>query len=591
MRAWLLPCVLLAVACRTVPPPREDVDAVIERYVVRTAVEAEPIDSEMLAVAERYAAESSLDGPHSVAIVNVGSDALAARIHAIRAARERIDFQVFAFDPDDSGNFVFVELVRAAERGVQVRLLLDQLGTPGGIPLHRIPFVHENLELRLFNPVAKKYKSDHREFANSILTDFGKTNHRMHNKVLVVDDLLGITGGRNVADRYFDMSPHFNYLDRDVVVLGPAAKKMRYSVDQYWNHGLTVPVQYLADVGWDVLGVAEAGGLQPYVWPSFERLAWVDEQADHSEAADVMPFSPLIEAERIDFRADPPTKMNADGEHVDLFEELDQVMEEYTLLQSNYLVFSDTTFDTLERTMAEDPDRRIHYSTNSLAATQNLMTYGLGRKQRMAMVMKGLRVHELRPVPTDIRHFCPRYDALVAESLGLEPELPDIYEPRMFFDETEGPQFAIHSKTAIIDGEIAIIGSHNFDPRSEFWNTEAAVVLWGAEIVSAAEAEVWRYMDNRNSWTVAPRKRIPVWREFTGIVGSISRTLPFFDLWPFHYSSAFELKEGMEPVPIEDPRFYDHYEDVGELPETTWGWKRIKTSLIQGFGGIATPLM
>ena len=594
MQRWILLAALAASACATPAPPRADVDAAVAALQDRSQDGAAPIASEILQIADGLVESSEPDGPHVVAILNVGADALLARVHAIRAARETVELQTFIWAPDDSGRFLFRELVRAAHRGVRVRLLIDQLGLPGSVRLARAATVHENLEIRLYNPIANKHASTAGELFYHALSDFGMVNHRMHNKVFVVDGRLGIVGGRNVADRYFDLDPEFDFLDRDALVLGPAAAEMVRSFDEYWEHELSVPAPYLADVGRELIRMAADGRQADLDLGEFPRLAWVDEGADQRAAADVLPRSPLLEATGVRFIADLPAKRDADGEVFDALraeKQLSETVDDYLLIQANYLIFSKDTFRGLARLRERRPGVEITYSTNSLASTGCFYCYAISRKQRMTMVhLYGLRVHELRPVPADVRHFCARYGELLAEDERLGEE-HDPYDDVLIEAPGYGPQFAIHSKSMVIDGRVALIGSHNFDPRSELHNTEAAVVLYGAEPAAALERELRRFLDDGNSWTVAPKKRISVWREFTAIVGSISRALPIFDIWPFRYTSAFELKEDAEPVPIDDPRFYENYRDVGEMPGTSFGWKRIQTRLFSAFGGATTSIM
>src|SRR5690606_34108982 len=157
-----------------------------------------------------------------------GLDALLARIALIRAARERIDVQSFIYAQDDSGFFVLQELLAAARRGVKVRVLLDQLYSVDDVELvSALARSHVNFELRLYNPTFGKARTGPLEFAAGVLCCFTRFNQRMHNKLLLADGIIGITGGRNYQDRYFDWAPAFDYRGRDLPVAGPAAAPMQ----------------------------------------------------------------------------------------------------------------------------------------------------------------------------------------------------------------------------------------------------------------------------------------------------------------------------------------------------------------------------
>ncbi len=173
-----------------------------------------------------------------------------------------------------------------------------------------------------------------------------------------------------------------------------------------------------------------------------------------------------------------------------------------------------------------------------------------------------------------------------------EPEEPpgvDLYDTVPI--ETKGPRTSIHSKSMVIDNEISIIGSHNFDPRGIAINTEVTVTITDKEFAAELANDIKLAMQPQNSWTIAKRQQVPLLGHITGIVQSVSRMLPIFDIWPFRYTSSFELREGMAPVPIDDPEFYTHYENVGQFPGTALNNNQIKTLLISGFGAVAEPLM
>ncbi len=195
------------------------------------------------------AREVSRDGRYQLTLVEYGEDALKLRIHLIRAAQRYIDLQNFILRKDDTGQLVLHELLDAARRGVKVRLLLDQMFSFSDVQyLLRLAMAHNNFEIRFYNPSFYKAKMANHDWINGMACCFRRVNQRMHNKLLVVDDLAGLIGGRNIADRYFDYDPNYDFKDRDVLVFGSTAREMRQSFDWFWFGRKTIPVQHLRDV-------------------------------------------------------------------------------------------------------------------------------------------------------------------------------------------------------------------------------------------------------------------------------------------------------------------------------------------------------
>jgi putative cardiolipin synthase len=579
---------VLALAACAVPPSKEDVDRAILELRDTSSSGEQPIESEMRDLADQLLAAQE----HQVAVLNVGADALTSRIHAIRAARESIDIQTFLWAPDDSGDLLFQELTLAARRGVRVRLLVDHMGTGATDGLPEAVLIHENLEIRIYNPTANLNAVSNRKKLFTATHSFPLLNHRMHNKVVVVDGCIGIVGGRNVQDRYFDLDPEFDYIDRDVLVLGPVVAEMDRSFEEYWTHRHAVPAQYLYDVRTKVADYLEEQDLPELEPDDYARLTWAVGLANQYDADAVMPHSPLMQADEVRFFADPAGKRDAEGAlvgNMGLDSVLRDVAEDYVLIQSNYCVFSGGQFYRLKRLFEEKPELEVHYQTNSRAAAGCGYCWAIYRKQRMAMMLRGLRLYELRPFPGDVRHFNARYDELVSEDAALG-ESVEPYEGLIDLP-GYGPQTAIHAKTMVVDGKAVMIGSHNFDPRSEVHNTEASVVIFDEEVAQSLEAELRLAMANQNSWRVAPDPKLPVWRDFTNLIAHMSRALPTLDVWPSYYATNFELREGAESVPVDDPRFYENYRDVGSFPEVESGWKRFTTWLMSAFGGFASGLL
>jgi phosphatidylserine/phosphatidylglycerophosphate/cardiolipin synthase-like enzyme len=240
-------------------------------------------------VDEARAASTPESPVHFVNLLERGEDALLLRVHLIRSARHSIDLQTFIWAEDDSGWLMLDELEAAARRGVRVRVLADQLFSLDDVEwLERIARAHANLEFRLYNPTFHEAVTQPLEFAAGVLCCFSRFNQRMHNKLVLVDGEIGIAGGRNIEDRYFDWDHAFDYRDRDALVVGPAAgAAMQASFEQFWAHPRATPLTRLNDVNRRLVAHAgEAHAIEPPAdadWRRIDRLRaraadteWID---------------------------------------------------------------------------------------------------------------------------------------------------------------------------------------------------------------------------------------------------------------------------------------------------------------------------
>jgi putative cardiolipin synthase len=173
-----------------------------------------------------------------------GLDAFAARAAFARLAEKTIDVQYYIWHDDDVGDLLAVELVKAAERGVRVRVLLDDMGLGASDEGLVAVDAHPNIEIRLFNPrINRAWRTVESLFS------FARINRRMHNKSFTVDSQASIVGGRNVGNEYYDADPEVNFNDFDVLALGPVAREVSASFDKYWNSEFAIPVTEIIEQG------------------------------------------------------------------------------------------------------------------------------------------------------------------------------------------------------------------------------------------------------------------------------------------------------------------------------------------------------
>ena len=549
------------------------------------------IDSPYRELVENARAASRPEAPvHYVNVLEHGEDSLLLRVHLIRAARKSIDIQTFIWAEDASGWLMLDELIAAARRGVHVRVLVDQLFSLDDVEwLSRIANVHSNLEFRLYNPTFDEAVTQPLEFAAGLLCCFSSFNQRMHNKLFLVDGEIGIAGGRNVEDRYFDWDQEFDYRDRDVLVLGPyASTEMRDSFDEFWANRRAVPLTRLNDVNQRI--VADAGKTEALAppanvdWPRVESLRARALDAGYIRAVFI---DDALRVGHIEYFSDAPGKpLQPDGQAGDgaaLTEHIAELLrgaESEVVFETPYLVLSERARSIFRDLYKRTPRVVVTVSTNSLAATDAFYVYALSHKYKKRYLKRyGFRIYEFKPFPGDAADFVRDYDSLAGggnvgkyERYGQTPL------------KRHGVRLGLHGKSLVIDGSIAMIGSHNFDPRSDTYNTESGFIIHDAQVAARVRTAVLRNTEPQNAWVIAKRLRPHMLDRANNAISDISTALPLFDFWPFRYATSFELKPGCEPVLPSDPRFYGCYEDVGDFPEVDLPMKTIYTRMVTAFG-------
>ncbi|WEN15436.1 phospholipase D family protein [Rhodanobacter sp. AS-Z3] len=558
------------------------------------------------AAAAAMAASTAKQPVHVVTLLDDSEPALAARINLIRAAQHSIDVQTYIWDQDDAGQLMLDELVHAARRGVQVRILADQLFSLGNVDLlDRLSRISPNLNVRLYNPTFHKARTQPLEFAAGVLCCFMQFNQRMHNKLVLVDDLIGITGGRNYQDRYFNWDDSFDYVDRDVMVGGPAAREMAASFTLFWNHKRAVPLTHLRDVNRSILD-----DRTPPTWPAPkyrrpQRVAQLQQAAEDPAWLKAWLVDPTLRVGKVDFFSDLPAKTDEpDRQRAHEFTlhimRMVGAARREVLLQTPYLVMSKRAqhiFRVLHR-QPEPP--RVIVSTNSLASTDAFAVYAMSYKHRKRYLKKfGFEIHEIKPqAPSAVAANELANQDSVAAVLTANAVSPGSRSLERFHLlgshgsnnrpaplQSEGRRFGLHAKSIVVDDAFAMVGSHNFDPRSDHYNTEAGVIIYDHAFADQLRDSIMLNVQPGNAWVVAPRlAKVPVLSGINEAIGAVSESLPLFDLWPFRYATSYELKPGCQPMRATDPNFYACYEPVGDFPDVAVSPKLIITRLVTAFG-------
>lgn len=525
---------------------------------------------------------------HRALRLEIGREALVARLHLIRAAQRSVELQTFIWTNDASGRLLLWELLSAARRGVKVRLIVDQLFSekdPAVIAF--LATAHPNFEVRHYRPAANRIDPAWWRLALAGLFSFRDTNQRMHNKVFLVDGAVLITGGRNVEDTYFDRSTELNYRDRDVLATGPTVGEAQRMFERYWTYRHAVPSGALKDVAAEV----KRGEFRRYErreeWefgPGAERLL---EAADDRAGIAARFVTPLAEVRHAEFITDEPGKARgwlgptARGT-LALRQALERAKDD-VVVQTPYLVLSPAARELVRTLRAREPGLRIRISSNSLASTDNLLAYSGNYRLRSLYIERlGLEVHEFKPRPAVIAQVMPDFaeqDRLAAARLASGEQKRALF-------------VSLHAKSLVVDDAVAFIGSYNLDPRSENLNTEAGLLIEDEAFTRGLRAEIERDLRAENSWVIA-RRDLPLPIEaVNGLIGGLVALTPV-DVWPIQNTTSFELRPGGIEVPPGHPEFHRHHRDVGAFPgaEGFISQREILTRLYKAVGSPLTPIL
>lgn len=429
--------------------------------------------------------ESLMPRKTGVYVLEDGGGALIARAWLSEYAEQTIDVQYFIFSADNVGLIAADYLVRAADRGVRVRVLVDDVLVEADATELLALDAHPNLEIRIYNPnvnIGKKLPS--RLF--NALSDFRGINQRMHTKTFTVDGRIAITGGRNIADEYFDYDHDYNFRDRDVLLLGGVANQVEAVFEQFWNDALSRPVRELVHAqASDSANAARLEWLHEYACNPANYWPQVRQRVNRIPAAfEGMQTSGKLQwLDSVTYIADVPGKNDGSqglaggGATLDALLALVEQAHTSVVIQSPYLITTE-----LGRSVFRDAVKRgieVRILTNSLASTDNLEAFSGYQRDRETLLRTGVRVFEFRP------------DAAERMTVMTGALAPTLRNP---------PIFGLHAKSMVIDGHITVIGTFNLDPRSANLNTECITVIYSDQIASEVLAGMEVEFRPENAW-------------------------------------------------------------------------------------------
>jgi len=380
---------------------------------------------------------------------------------------------------------------------------------------------------------------------------------------------------------------------------------MRASFEAFWNDPHTVPLSKLRDVSADIL---TAGiGAPAYATHAYRNAGRVADLLSRVDDADYLRthfVEESLHVERVEYFADAPGKpqagqADARRESTRPLAALLRDAKSEIVFQTPYLVLSATARRIFEDLRKSRPQLHVLVSTNSLAATDAFYVYALSYKYKKRYLKLGFEIHEFKPFPAEARELIANYAGLGAREATPPPGRPNRAVRARYTRaplKHPGVRVGLHAKSIVIDGEIAVIGSHNFDPRSEIYNTESGFIVHDRTFAQRLRASIVNDAATENAWTIARRPRLRVLSRINNAIADLSAKLPIFDFWPFRYATSFEFNpNGMDgtckPVAPGSTGFYPCYEDVGDFPEVDLPMKSIYTRIVTAFGAGLVSIM
>lgn len=379
-----------------------------------------------------------------------GIEALSARLQLIDAAKTSLDLQYYIYNKDVTGGLIADRVLAAADRGVRVRMLLDDLGN--ALPDEAVAALdaHANVEVRLFNPLHARHAW--LSWPGKIV-EFGRINNRMHNKLMIVDSLAIITGGRNIGDEYYALS-ETDFRDIDLLGIGPISRGATASFDAFWNSPMAIPASVVRDN-------AKWVATEP-IRDNLVSLRQRESRKPYAKAMEAASFTEALSSGRLplhwgesEWLADPPGKANADSVKSEvphlariLAGHLRQVRSEL-LMKSAYFIPGEQGVELMVGMVEQGA--KVSVLTNSLATTDVLAVHSSYAPYRKRLLRGGVRLWE------------------------LQPRSGEQTEQNTFIGES---QASLHAKSFVFDREKLFVGSINSDPRSIELNTEAGVMVY-----------------------------------------------------------------------------------------------------------------
>ena len=429
-------------------------------------------------------------GNSAFRIISVGVDGFLMRAQMIDAAERTLDLQYFIFRGDETGRLLTDGLLRAADRGVRVRVLVDDGDTVAGDEQISALDTHPNVEVRIFNPFAYRGHNSMRRTLE-FLFHASRLDYRMHNKLLVVDNAVALVGGRNIGNQYFQMDPASQFADDDVFAAGPVAVKLSATFDEFWSSPFAIPAAALdrhqssAKALTERRGRAAERSEQQLQTLNSDGIDYAVRVATGEPYAGVLAGRlPLVWA-RAEVVCDSPDKKNIESGDRRGRLMARSVLKAAHAAQHEVLIVTPYLVPAADEiTLLQDLRKRevqVRILTNSLESTPDPVAQAGYSNYRIPLLKDGVELHELR--------------ALLGNTRGSgQTAVVSRYG-----------NYGLHAKLFVFDREKLFVGSMNFDQRSKHLNTEIGVIIDSPELAQQTALRFESMVQPANAYALAWR--------------------------------------------------------------------------------------
>jgi len=436
-----------------------------------------PAEEGLLAKASKSVMKKAAEGESAFMLIPNNEEAMRWRLALIDSAQQSIDLQTFIWSNDESGRLILDRIIQAAERGVRVRLLIDDMpkdwSDEGTALVARIP----NIQLRRFNPGRVRTGAISRMFQMSV--HFKKLNRRMHNKQMVVDGCWGMIGGRNLGNPYFGLARKYNNRDLDLLIAGAILPKMGEDFDEYWNADAAYPGEAMSDKLSEkeikkLLGRFEAAVLEER--KLFAQTRIPPEPINWSSEFSTLPDQMVMGVAQL-LQDSPEVKGDRGVRLVDQIDEAAIEIKYQSCIITPYMIPTKEQLADMARYIKED-GRRVRLLVPAMESNNHTMAHSHYKKHRKRLLKAGAELYEFRAQPS-------------AELRAVSDTAP-----------VEADFISLHTKAFALDDRWVLIGSLNVDPRSIQINTEHMLLIDSPELAAQLLGDFERMTSPENAWTV-----------------------------------------------------------------------------------------
>lgn len=421
--------------------------------------------------------EISHPGESAFRLVVEGMEAFVVRVQTARMAKRSLDVQSYIWHADLTGLYFANELLLAADRGVKVRVLLDDVDARRNNDAIAALSAHPNIEVRTFNPFASRRGTF--SMISEGMRSFSRINRRMHNKSWIADNRVAIVGGRNIGDEYFSASDEVNFVDLDFAMIGPVVRQASASFDAYWNSSAAYPMEVLDP---DNVSIEALNRLRPELAAQAARAAY-SPYAQALRTNDAIKRMvegdwPVQWARKYQFVADDPNKVAMQERDANRAQVSAALVPMAQSAQTRLSIIS-PYFVPGERGTALLSDvaragRDVRVLTNSLVANDVAAVHGGYSRYREPLLESGVQIWELKP-------------------------LTEAKTDSSFFGSSGA---SLHTKALAVDGRSLFVGSYNLDPRSAWLNCEQGVLVENDALAQQLEQIFQKQTHGENAWRV-----------------------------------------------------------------------------------------